>query len=452
MEVYPIEGGNYHEYNQLRNAHPSLKKGNRTRAAFIKAHSIPKASYTCARLEDGEWVISDGKSRKYDKFFIKVRFFKKMLAPKSVVYPDLPGKLALAENEMFYDSDGNVVEIDVRGKKTKNGVFFYGKDVSRGFDIKKLVAAIIDKDGSYQEGVDYRRFTYYPALEDGTTLQKDASMGNGTIRVYLTYKGIVKVLSNTRKASAKKFQSWMTNTLFVAQMGSVTQRRKLAGKILGLDAAAVDTMNKTTSGLIACVYFFVIGNAGNLRESMDISEEHDDNMLICKFGRTTDLGDRTKKHVKEYGKIDGADLQLVYRCDIDPKYLPKGEARVAHWMEDIGAMFSYQNYKELVIISESQLKRTKSTFDVIAEHYCGKVETLALHTKAKDYAMALLEANTSAAIAAANSDAKAAIIKAETETRIIKQRAKLALSRKDTEIVRKDTEIACLKAQLLQRT
>ena len=67
--------------------------------------------------------------------------------------PPAPDILYLLEDEMFKDSDGNVIDIEVRGERDHNKCFFKVKDIMKGFDMPRLYDALTDKrkDG-YLEG------------------------------------------------------------------------------------------------------------------------------------------------------------------------------------------------------------------------------------------------------------------------------------------------------------
>jgi len=213
-------------------------------------------------------------------------------------------------------------------------------------------------------------------------------------------------------------------------MGTTKQRRALASKIVGLDVAAVDAMNKTTSGLISCVYLFSLGNVSDLRESMRIGEEHADDQIVCKFGRTEDLASRTKAHNRDYGKIEGANLQLVYRGDIDAVHNSEAETKIAHLMQELDAMFSYRKHTELIIISEKRLKYIKKHFDIITELYRGRIKEMVTRIKEKDHEMELLR----------------------EQTKLVKQKVKTLLARQETKLAKQEAEIARLQLQLAQRT
>jgi hypothetical protein len=51
----------------------------------------------------------------------------------------------LEENEMFFDNDGNTIDIEVRGEREFDKCYFRVKDIMDGFGLKKLHSTITDK-------------------------------------------------------------------------------------------------------------------------------------------------------------------------------------------------------------------------------------------------------------------------------------------------------------------
>ena len=50
-------------------------------------------------------------------------------------YKPLPPLLELSDSEKFRDEQGNVHEVEVRGEKMKNGIWFSWSDISRLFEM-----------------------------------------------------------------------------------------------------------------------------------------------------------------------------------------------------------------------------------------------------------------------------------------------------------------------------
>lgn len=114
----------------------------------------------------------------------------------------------------------------------------------------------------------------------------------------MTYNGILRVLFTYRNNKTEHFVSWATETLFTAQMGTKEQKQKLSSKLLGVDANAIKEVLNKDANILPCVYLFTFNTVKELRESISIDEKYNDDDIVCKFGFTKDLPQRTEQHQK----------------------------------------------------------------------------------------------------------------------------------------------------------
>jgi hypothetical protein len=71
---------------------------------------------------------------------------------------------------------------------------------------------------------------------------------------------------------------------------------------LGVSAKIIKSVYNTISDQIPCVYLFTLGYVKDLRESMQLGDVYDDD-IVAKYGFTKDLTRRIGEHIKKYGKI-----------------------------------------------------------------------------------------------------------------------------------------------------
>ena len=196
----------------------------------------------------------------------------------------------------------------------------------------------------------------------------------------------------SRSKNANKFQQWAADILFTHQFGSTADRQTLASRLTGATSQVVKEFCKTSSVPISCVYLFTLGTAKTLRKSMKIDEKYDDEMIICKYGKTDDLDRRTKEHMKTYGSIKGCQLILQYHSYIDPKYTRKAETYIENQLIN---RVEYMNHTELVAIDKKTLtKKVKDHFIVMQVTYAGNIEQLYYKINELEHKLNLEKANT----------------------------------------------------------
>ena len=74
------------------------------------------------------------------------------------VIENAPPLLELTDEEKFHDTDGNIIEIETRGEKQVDKIFFKVRDVMKGFDMPKLNDTLTHIGSGYKKGIHYMRF------------------------------------------------------------------------------------------------------------------------------------------------------------------------------------------------------------------------------------------------------------------------------------------------------
>lgn len=147
-----------------------------------------------------------------------------------------------------------------------------------------------------------------------------------------------------------------------------------------------------------------------------------DNYLVCKFGKTCDLGRRTREHVKTYD-MEGGRMQLIYKGLIDAQFRSETETKISHQMTKMDVRFKYLKHTELIIVSPQELRRVKKYFDAVTTKFQGRVKVMT---------DALVKKKT-----------KIAMIRKEAENELLKK--DLIISEKDKELLTKDNIILCMQ-------
>ena len=201
METITIDKISYYKLEDIINKYPNFNKGCKISTSIILKHKLQEDNYIYARLINKQWTESDGNSRKFDKIFITTKWFNNLFSKDSnlnKITDDTqmaPPLIKLKNNEKFFDNDGNVIEIEVRGKRTVDECYFKLYDIMKGFNLPKLRDMITDSKSSFDIFIHY---TYFYVNEK-------------TKKIFLTFKGLFSVISLSRKIKSNKVNE---NTLY----------------------------------------------------------------------------------------------------------------------------------------------------------------------------------------------------------------------------------------------
>ena len=73
------------------------------------------------------------------------------------VLREAPPLLELEEHEKFRDEDGNVYEVEVRGVREEDKIYFRGRDIEKLFEMERLID-IVKQENTYTLVQDYEMF------------------------------------------------------------------------------------------------------------------------------------------------------------------------------------------------------------------------------------------------------------------------------------------------------
>lgn len=293
----------------------------------------------------------------------------------------MPGLIELKKSEKMRDNDGKIVEIEIRGTREYNNCFFLVKDVAEGFCMKNLHDTIVKKNScSYIEGTHYIYFSKNPTISRKTTSRKTTSRKNKKIKkvkkLFLTYTGLLKVLFSSRNETVGKFIGWATQTLFTAHLGTKKQKRKLTAELMGVSVDVVNEVFNKTSSKLPVLYLLTIGKVKDLRATLNIGDEYDDEDFVAKGGETDDLTRRIKEHQNTYGKMPGVNLCLKWYNYIDPLYTKMAEKELLAILKKTGHRFDHPKFDEIIIFSKKDEKLIIRQYENISKQYIGHIKEL----------------------------------------------------------------------------
>jgi hypothetical protein len=259
------------------------------------------------------------------------------------------------------------------GSRECDKIYFKVKDVGQEFDMENLQNIVIKNNTRYTLDTDYK---FFICNKKNNILNKTGKKQQVIKELFLTYEGMLRVLFVSNNGKTNKFIKWATEKLFTIQMGTTDQKIRMASDILGTDAKSVTEVFNKNSKSLPCVYLFTLGYVKDLRQSMSIDNNIDDNSIVAKYGFTKDLSRRTNEHMKKYGKITNCELKLKTYSYIDPQYMSNAESDIRSCMNALNIHMSYNSETELVTLNSSYMKIALTQFENISSKYMGHVSEL----------------------------------------------------------------------------
>jgi hypothetical protein len=362
---------------------PIYSKGCRSVRDLIKKKEIDNNKFIFARHIDDKWVISDGRSVKFDKVFFIQEFIETIPelnkeCDKEIKDDDgitkAPNIIYLKDSEKFKDDDGNVIEIETRGERDVDTAYFKVKDVMEGFNMENLENNIQKEHTRYEYEKDYKYF-WCEKKYDVLIKANKKSDTKPTIKkeLFLTYRGMLRCLFVSRNNKTDNFINWATKTLFVAQLGTTEQKDELVSKIKGVSYSAIQELFSINARDLPCVYLSAFNTVRVLRKEMNIDMKYKDDDIVYKFGLTKSFEVRKNGHKSEYKKIDNLiDMKLVQYTYIDPLYITEAENDIKNMLEEY--KLNWKNHDELVIIPNNMLKFVNTLYTNIGMRYSGHTQ------------------------------------------------------------------------------
>ena len=283
-----------------------------------------------------------------------------------------PPLLNLKDDEKIKDDNGNVFEIETRGNKTIEGIYFYGKDIEKMLELECLRRTLNNEHGNYIEKTHYKKFIRPRENNDD---DKD-NESNNPERIYLTYFGLVKMLITRRHPIAEKFQRWAINILYTHQFGTKEEKQELSSKLLGCDVNSIKSFLNSSVQKYSELYLICLGKVKDIKEQIPELKGKNDEDYLFKYGYTSDLNQRLQSHKQLFNKIKNVNISLCLHCPIDENYLSEAEVELKQSFQIFEYFLEHPVYKELVVFNENKLEQFKKIFKNICDKYAGNCKQL----------------------------------------------------------------------------
>uniref|UniRef100_A0A6C0C9C7 Bro-N domain-containing protein n=1 Tax=viral metagenome TaxID=1070528 RepID=A0A6C0C9C7_9ZZZZ len=445
MQAYKINNKKYYLISELMTEYPTLFKKCKNGREFVNKENISSNKYIFARSTERGFTVTDGMSKKFDKIFILKDWFDENYVDDveseeeiEEIKEDIgeaPAIIELDDHEKFVDNYDNIVEIEVRGERDHEKCYFRVKDIMEGFGIKYLNDVIINKNRSgYIHDIHYKYFYCHASVKDrsGNKNEKIKKIKE----LYLTYLGLLRVFFVSRKETADKFVKWASKTLFTAQMGTLTEKRKLASSVLGVSPSEVKAVFSKTSFVLPVIYLFTLGTVKDLRKTLNIDGKHKDDKIIAKIGVTKDIERRTREHEKEYGRLKNVNMELVHYEYIDSQYIFSSETDLKDIIKGLNLNLEHEKYDELIIFNKTQLPMIKKQYQQIGKSYIGHIAELVTKIKTLESERELTKEKH------VNE-----LMKEKYHNDLMKEKHENEMMKKDIEIMKRDMEIMKMSKQ-----
>jgi hypothetical protein len=378
----------YYNSKELFEYNPLFYYGCKTKPrTIVQKKKIPENEYVYANIKSDEWKLTTEKCKKAQlliskEWVEKYYFTKKPTTPsvlteekeeqinvceddfKEEIIEDAPPVLHLKDEEKFKDCDGNITEIETRGERLEDKIYFKVKDVSLVFGLPSLNEVLLHKEKGYERNVDYKNLFIRNRSPNG---QSD------TIKkcLYLTYEGLLRVLFVSRNKYVSTFRKWATNKLFTIQMGSKDEKIKLGTDILNISVKTYKAVFETYASKFPCIYLLSLGKVKDLRETFGIDGGVLDDSTVYKFGFTDDLERRLGEHQVKYGKLKNVNINLSCFHIVDVKYTSEAESEIRDFFTAFSKSLDIKGYNELVAFTSKEYKQITRQYKSIGEQYTG---------------------------------------------------------------------------------
>ena len=382
--TYTINNKLYYSADELKSFDPLFFKGcGPSIRGVIKKYGVSHQDHLYAmKLEDNPLVVTSKVLKA--KLFLSEEWSKSNLpslnSNRVYKYDPLPPLIELEDSEKFMDDGGNLYNVETRGERSEDRVFFKAKDISKVFVMKHLdKVTLFNKERGYSTPLHYKIFSVPSILINDENASNNSNSGRVT---FLTYEGLLKVIYTSRgNPIVERFRKWATKVIYTAHLGTQEQREQLSKQIKGgADPESVKNVLKRNVTSTHCIYLFCLGGVNDLRENEIFKEalgskNFKNSDKVYKYGRSIDLCRRTGEHRRSWSPLE---IKLSKYAYIDPQYTSKVELDLKNYLsDDLECQFlkvkgpDGQTTNEIVVLSNQQLKLLSDKYVDLSKEYGG---------------------------------------------------------------------------------
>ena len=165
----------------------------KTSRLIIIRKKLKEEDYVYARYDklSNSWISSDAMYRLAKVLLTKTWVmsnlikFKKNKSEEDYKIEDMiaPPIILLEDHEKFVNTDNNILEIEIRGEKFIDKIYFKVRDISEKFKLSNLNTTLTCSKSSFIRNIHFKSFKSYNNLKQGNPKH-----------LFLTYRGLQKLI------------------------------------------------------------------------------------------------------------------------------------------------------------------------------------------------------------------------------------------------------------------
>ena len=346
MNEYSLNNKTYIDLKDVRNEHKSYCKGTRTNNQLIEKKNFKDYIFGRIGVDDKQLVATEKLSRKFGSIFVNKEELKELFETKTPQLPPAPPLITDKDLVFFKDDDGITYNVPMRGERTQEGIYFRVKSVMEVFKMDNLHKDMIRSHTLYEEIRHY--ITFLLPVGDNVPNQQLKEM-------YLTYRGLLKVIETSRSGVGYKFQNWIHEVVFSAAFGTKQDKIETFKKVLNVDADHLKSIMSKSPTTISCLYLIDVNVSDNGKR-------------VFKYGFTQTIKRRFKEHMKTYGE----DIKLNTFILIPLLDLAKAEADFKNCISRY--RYVKDGEDELISLCDEAYINVQNIFKSVSQNYCGNVK------------------------------------------------------------------------------
>ena len=285
----------------------------------------------------------------------------------------------ILKDEEKFRVDGKTVEIEARGERTPEGIFFSFSDIKTSFRLEDVEVVQPDK-----------KKDLHPILkneETGEVFQKGRHYIIRENKCFLTYSGVMYVMGSDTSKPARNFEKWATKIVYTVQMGSKEEKEELASQLLGTPLKEIkERITDKIDERLTFLYILSLGKVQKFRnEIKEPSEDMKDNHIVFKHGYTGNIAKQASQIQYKYGS-ESANLRILKVAIIDKSNIRKAKSEFFKKVKEISDGREKLNYKKHIDFfstNENNMFQLKQFLDKIGETHGSSPEAKALRQEMK---------------------------------------------------------------------